>query len=166
MTANAHQWALWISQSPLSVWLQHKVWVVPTSQSIHIVSVSVVFASALLISLRILGLRISGRTVGQLVQQLSPWMYTALAVLLATGALQTLIEPRRQFGALVFWIKMALIVIVVPLTTFFVRAVTRDAHRWDSRAESPPMAKLFAVVSLALWVGIIYCGRFIGYTGT
>ncbi len=165
MTVNTHQWALWISHTPLSVWLQHKVWVVPTSQSIHIVSVSVVFASAVLISFRILGLSVAGRTVGQLVRTLTPWMYTALVVLLITGALQTIIEPRRQFGAWVFWVKMALIVVVVLFTTVFARGVKRDAHRWDGRAASPPMAKLFAIVSLAMWIGIIYCGRFIGYMG-
>ena len=165
MSFNTHQWALWVSHTSLSVWLQHKPWVVPTSQSIHIVSVSIVFASAVLISLRILGLSVAGRSVGQLVRTLTPWMYSALAVLLATGALQTIIEPRRQFGAWVFWVKMGLIVVVVILTTVFARGVTRDAHRWDSRVSSPPLAKLFAVVSLALWIGIIYCGRFIGYMG-
>ena len=153
MNATVHQWAQWISHTRLSVWLQHMVWVVPTSQSIHIVCVSIVFASALLISFRILGLSVSGRSVGQLVRTLAPWMYTALAVLLATGALQTLIEPRRQFGAQVFWIKMALIVVVVLLTTVFVRRVSHDPQRLDVRAKSSPLAKLFAVLSLALWVG-------------
>jgi hypothetical protein len=28
----------------------------------------------------------------------------------------------------------------------------------------PASAKLFALVSLGLWIGIIWCGRFIGYS--
>lgn len=136
---------------------------VPTSQSIHIVSVSVVFCCAVLISLRLLGVSASGRSVSQLVDTLVPWMYRALAVLLLTGLVQTIAEPVRQFVAPVFWWKMLMIICVLSLTVWFARAVRRNAKRWDTPARSPS-AKWFALISLSLWVGIIFCGRFIGYT--
>jgi hypothetical protein len=147
----------------LSGWLQDAAWVVPTSQSIHIVCVSVVFCCAVMISLRLLGLSASGRSVSQLVDTLVPWMYRALAVLLLTGLVQTIAEPVRQFVTPVFWCKMLMIMCVLVLTVCFARAVRRNAAKWDT-ASRPASAKWFALISLGLWVGIIVCGRFIGYT--
>jgi hypothetical protein len=158
-----HHWADWIAGTALSGWLQNEAWVVPASQSVHIVSVSVVFCCAVVISLRLRRIRASGRSVSQLVDTLVPWMYRALAVLLLTGLVQTVTEPVRQFVAPVFWWKMFMIICVLALTICFARAVRRNAAKWNT-APRPASAKWFALSSLALWVGIIVCGRFIGYT--
>jgi len=157
------QWADWISNTKLSVLFQTVPWVVPTSQSIHIIGVCVVFGCALMLSLRLLGLGSSGRSVSQLVATLVPWMYRALVVLLITGAVQTITEPMRQFVTPEFWWKMFMILCVVALTVWTARTVRANAARWDADGRRPASARVFALVSLALWVGIIYCGRFIGY---
>jgi hypothetical protein len=157
-----HHWANWIAGTALSGWLQNQAWVVPVSQSIHIIGVSVVFGCAVMISLRLLGVSTAGRSVSQLVDTLVPWMYRALAVLLLTGLVQTVAEPVRQFVTPVFWCKMLMILCVLALTICFARAVRRHASKWDAAA--PANAKWFALISLSLWIGIIFCGRFIGYT--
>lgn len=159
-----HRWASWVANTSLSNLLQNATWVVPTSQSIHIASVSVVFGCAVMISLRLLGLSARGRSISQLVDTLVPWMYRALAALLLTGLVQTIAEPVRQFVTPVFWWKMLMILCVLPLTMLFARAVRGNATRWDTAAARPRAAKWFALSSLALWIGIIFCGRFIGYT--
>jgi hypothetical protein len=164
MSVTVRHWADWISNTALSNWFQNQLWIIPTSQSIHIVCVSVVFGCAVMISLRLLGLGASGRSVSQLVDTLVPWMYRALAVLLFTGAVQTIAEPLRQFVTPAFWWKMFMIICVVSLTVWFAHAVRRNAVRWDSAAMRPHSGRLFALLSLGLWVGIIFCGRFIGYT--
>jgi hypothetical protein len=158
-----HRWASWLANTGLSAWLQNVTWVVPTSQSIHIASVAVVFCCAVMISLRLLGLSASGRCVSQLVDTLVPWMYRGLAVLLVTGVVQTVAEPVRQFVTPAFWCKMLMIICVLALTVCFARAVRRNAAQWDTTPR-PWSAKWFALTSLCLWVGIIFCGRFIGYT--
>lgn len=157
-------WADWISNTAISMWLQNALWVIPTSQSIHIVCVSVVFGCAVMISLRLLGLGASGRSVSQLVQTLVPWMYRGLFGLLFTGTVQTVAEPLRQFVTPAFWWKMFMILCVVALTVWFARSVRANAAKWDAAALRPASARVFALVSLGLWVGIIFCGRFIGYT--
>jgi hypothetical protein len=42
--------------------------------------------------------------------------------------------------------------------------VRANAATWDGAVTRPAIARLFAVVSLLLWVGIILCGRLIAYT--
>jgi hypothetical protein len=157
--------ATWIAGTELSQTFQdHASWLIPISQSIHIVSVCVLFTSAILISARLLTASSTGRTVSELTRTLVPWMWGALAVLLLTGAIQTITEPVRQFVTPVFWAKMFMIVAVVAMTAAFTVKVRANAKAWDALAARPPAARLFAITSIVLWVAIIVCGRFIGYT--
>jgi hypothetical protein len=156
--------AEWLSTTQVSQALQNAEWVIPTSQSIHIVCVSVLFASAIMINLRLLGVGTRWRSISQLSGAVLPWMWRALAVLLITGAVQTVAEPVRQFVAPVFWAKMIMILLVSALTLYFSHAVRANAPRWDSPRSRPGAARVFAVLSTLLWMAIIVCGRFIGYT--
>ena len=154
----------WLSTTALSKTLQDQAWVVPTSQSIHIIAVSVVFGSAVMINLRVLGVGRRGRSVSELSATLIPWMWRGLAVLLLTGVVQTIAEPVRQFVTPMFWAKMTMIVVVAAMTAWYANAVRGHASQWDGAASRPARAKVFAILSTLLWLAIIVCGRFIGYT--
>jgi hypothetical protein len=156
----------WLSTTSVSVALQNHSWMVATSQSIHILGICMVFTSACMINSRILGFGATGRTVSQLTNTLVPWMWRALTVLVATGFIQILAEPVRQFVTPAFWAKMLMIVIVVIMTALYARSVRRGAASWDQAGSRHAGAKLFAVSSTLLWFAIIFCGRFIGYTWT
>ena len=156
--------AQWLADTPLSKTMQDQLWVVPTSQSIHILAVSAVFASACMINLRLLGVGATGRSVSQLRNTLLPWMWRGLAVLLLTGLIQILAEPVRQFVTPAFWAKMTMIIVVTTMTALYARAVRRNAPLWDDALSRPSHAKSFAVLSTLLWLAIIVCGRFIAYT--
>jgi hypothetical protein len=154
----------WLSTTPVSVALQNHSWMVAASQSIHILGICVVFTSACMINTRILGFGATGRTVSQLTNTLVPWMWRALTVLLLTGVIQILAEPVRQFVTPAFWAKMIMVVIVVIVTALYARSARRGAASWDEVGCRHVGAKLFAIISSLLWVAIIFCGRFIGYT--
>jgi hypothetical protein len=57
-----------------------------------------------------------------------------------------------------------MIAIVAAMTALYARAVRRNAPAWDAAASRPRTARVFAVLSTLLWLAIIVCGRFIGYT--
>jgi hypothetical protein len=154
----------WLATTSPSRALQDQAWVIPTSQSIHILAVSIVFASALMINLRLLGIGARGRSVSQLSNTLVPWMWRGLAVLLFTGLIQTVAEPVRQFVAPVFWAKMIMILCVVTMTARYAKAMHRNASLWDAASSRPAGAAVLAALSTLLWLAIIVCGRFIGYT--
>jgi len=157
--------ANWIAGTELSHTFQdYADWIIPISQSIHIISVSVVFIAAILISTRLLTTANSNLTVSRLTRTLVPWMWGALGVLLLTGTIQTIAEPVRQFVTPVFWAKMIMIVVVMVMTAVFTAAVRANAPAWDVAASRPPAARLFAITSIVLWVAVIVCGRFIGWT--
>lgn len=154
----------WIASTPLSEFLKDQLWVVPTSQSIHILAVSILFICALLIGLRLLGVGRSERALSAAVGRQTKLMYVAFIVLLITGIIQTIAEPERQFGSPAFWIKMGLIVFGLVLTGLLARSVRRDPQSWDRAEGRPGWSRPYAVVYVVAWVAIIFCGRFIGYT--
>jgi hypothetical protein len=154
----------WLATTRLSELFQNQLWVVPTSQSIHISSVCLVFTSAIMINLRLLGIGAQGRSISQLCTTLVPGMWGGLCVLLLTGAVQTIAEPVRQFVTPAFWAKMVMILLVAIMTAAFVRKVRTNAARWDAAGTRPASARAFAVSSSLLWILIMVCGRLIGYT--
>ena len=127
----------WLAATPLSQLFQNQMWIVPTSQSIHIVCVCLVFTSALMINLRLLGVGASGRSISQLTHALLPWMWGGLAVLLLTGTVQAIAEPVRQFVTPAFWAKMIMVIIVTAMTAAFARKVRANAARWDTGGHAP-----------------------------
>jgi heme/copper-type cytochrome/quinol oxidase subunit 2 len=114
--------------------------------------------------MRLLGITHSGRTVSQLARTLVPLMWGALGVLLLTGVIQTIAEPVRQFVTPWFWAKMIMIVVVMAMTVVFTTKIRASAAAWDAPAPRPSGARQFAIASTLLWVAIIVCGRFVGYT--
>jgi hypothetical protein len=156
--------ANWIASTRLSLLFQTTEGLIAASQSIHILAISVVFGSGLMISLRLLGVGASGRTVSRLASTVLPWMWWSLLVLLLTGLLQTVAEPVRELGTTAFWLKMSMLVCVLALNVWFGRTVRIRAAAWDSAVTRPASARVFAVVSLLLWVAIVLCGRLIAYT--
>ena len=156
--------AQWIGSTAFNEWLGENAWVIPISQSLHIVCLAVVFGSAIVISLHLLGIVRPGRSTSQTVTTLVPWMYRALFVLLVTGVVQTIAEPVRQLVTPEFIWKLVLVVGVLAMTIVFERSVRRNPAAWDSPASRPAAAKAYAVTSLLMWTTIVVLGRLIGYT--
>lgn len=153
-----------IARTELSGVLGKYDWIVPTSQSLHIVCVALLFIGTLIISLRLIGLRESDHSLSVDVRRLTRLMYMAFGGLLFTGTLQIIAEPVRQFVAPIFWVKMSLVLLGLAMSRWFAMKVYREPDRWDMVGSRPTWSTAYAVISLATWLIIIICGRFIGYT--
>jgi hypothetical protein len=160
----AWPFASWLATTPVSKLFQDVLWIIPLSQCIHIVCISVLFASALAINLRLLNITLLDRGVADLSRSLLPWIWGSLVVLVVTGCVQAVAEPVREFQSPFFWAKMTLLALVIMLTAGFARSVRANAERWGSTDTRPSGARAFAVASSVLWVSIIVAGRLIAYT--
>ena len=157
--------AHWIAHTPLSVALQETKWVIPTSQSVHILAVAVVMASVLLTNLRLAGLVAPGVEPSVFGQRYLRGVWWALPILLATGAVQIAAEPTRGLTNPTFWLKMGLLAAVILATV----VLQRRAESEGAAGETPSRRRLtsgLAWVALGAWVAIVLCGRWIAYTYT
>lgn len=151
-----------IAETDASLALQNTSFVVPLSQSLHIVGIAVLITCALTINARLLGIGARSRSTSDVITTALPWMWRALLLCALTGALQTFIEPLRQFGTMLYFYKMLLVAALAILTLWLQRMFRANASEWSS-ATVPASARSFAALSTVGWVTVIFLGRFIGY---
>jgi uncharacterized membrane protein SirB2 len=150
-----------LEDSSLSLAIKGVSWLIPLLQSIHIVTIGVVFVSSLMIALRVMGRMRADEPFPAVWKRFAPWMWGGLVVMLVTGVFLVIAEPIREFTALSFWIKMTLVAISVIATAVF-------GHIFAPAANSPtatfsPGAKFAAGGIVVLWLAIIFLGRAIAY---
>ena len=154
----------WLASTGLSVWIASQVWAVPTLQSIHILAIGVILASLAMLDLRLAGLIGREQSIREMTLRFYPWVWGALAVLVTTGFLQIMAEPARELLNWVFWTKMGLIVSAV-LFTAPVRRLLEDCRYRELAPRKQRIVRTCALISLALWVLVVTCGRWIAYAG-
>jgi hypothetical protein len=146
--------------SALSTWIREAetVWAFPTILTIHTFGMMLLVGCAWVMDLRLLGV---GRTIP--IAPLRPLfriMWFAFWINFATGLLLFIADPERKATSLLFWSKMALIIVNLPLIRRLERAVYGNT---PEPAVVSGGARQLAAVSAALWAGTIFAGRLLGY---
>jgi hypothetical protein len=154
------EFADWLYQTAASGLIQNNFWVIPTVQTVHIVSIAVVMTSMAMLDLRLLGLAGRRQSLTAVAERFLPWTWVALVVLLCSGTLLIIGEPPRELESPVFWVKMGLLACALVITGTFQTVLRRRNGFWERHRG---LAGLVAVVSLTLWVGIVAAGRWIAY---
>ncbi len=155
--------AQWLQSTALSSWIQATGWVIPLLQSVHIVTIGVVFIAILITVLRIHG-RVHGEERLAIVwQRYAPWLWYGLAVMAVTGALLVIGEPMREFYSLSFWLKMLLLIVGIVSALVFSRSLLPAIDADDVTGSVPADTKAASIATVLLWLGIIFLGRAIAY---
>ena len=161
-----HDFCKWLSETPLSLMLQNVSWIIPTVQSIHILSVAIVFFSALAVDLRLLGVIGRSHPTAVYATRFLPWIWPTLVVLLVTGTTLIIAEPARSLQNIAFQSKMVMLILAIGATLTLQRPLAADGAYWESTDGRKTTARVIAVASLCLWVGIVLAGRWIAYMNT
>ncbi len=158
------EFAAGVQATALSTSLKTATWVIPTMQSIHIIMVGVVFVSILAIALRVLGRFRADEPLAKVWGRFAPFLWVGVVLMAITGTLLTIAEPVREFMTLSFRLKLVLLVVCLTSAALFGRSVRRAArHAAALSSPAPAGTRVAAVVTLALWLFIIFLGRAIAY---
>jgi hypothetical protein len=155
--------AQWLEQTPVSVTIKSVEWVIPLVQSIHILTIGVVFVSLLMIALRVLGWMRADQAFGVVMERFSPWIGKGLVILAATGITLVIGEPIRELMSLSFWLKMGLLLIGVTSAVAFRRSLKPAVVDGGAEPTFSVTVKSAAMVTVLLWLAIIFLGRAIAY---
>jgi hypothetical protein len=159
-----HNFATWLYATAPSVFIRsHESWMIPTIQSIHIVGIATAVGSAFMIAMRVIGGLGVDQSLLDTVRRYGPWLTGALWVLLGTGSLLVLAEPPREFDAISFWLKMALVALMAVIAFVFQRSVRGRDQQWETAVLSRASVKWAALATFLIWAAIIFLGRFIAY---
>lgn len=163
MQSSLSTFAQWLSETAPSQFIQITAGVIPGVQCIHILAIAAVMSSAVMLLLRVLGLVMRDQPTAEVAQRFLPWIWYSLIVLLVSGAILIVGEPGRSLTNPAFQLKMVLLLAAMACTLTLQRPLRTNAMFWESTAGARVGGKLLAVVSLGLWSGIIFAGRWIAY---
>jgi len=156
----------WLSATALSTTIQTVTWVIPATQTLHILCVALLMAAVFIVDLRILGVLGNTQTLAELSHRYLSWIWYLLPVLLASGAILIIGEPGRSLLNPVFLLKMLLLVSAALLTFSIQRPLRHSAEFWALSARRRAVLQGVAILSLILWTCIVFAGRWIAYVGS
>jgi hypothetical protein len=154
----------WLAATPVSHTIQTTGWIIPTLQTIHILGVAVIFSSAILVDLRIWRLLQRDVPLPDVARRFLPAIWPVLLILLITGSLLVIGEPRRSLLNVTFYLKMTLLVLAVTLTAALQWSLSSAPKFWEKDRGRRMAGQLVATVSILVWCSILFAGRWIAYT--
>jgi hypothetical protein len=158
------EFSKWLAATPLSHVIQTTKWVIPALQTVHILSVAVVFSSAILVDLRLWRLLNRDVPLPEVARRFLPTIWPVLLVLLITGSLLIIGEPKRSLLNSAFYLKMALLAVAIVLTAWLQWSLSSSPNFWDKNRGRRMAGQLTATLSILVWCGILFAGRWIAYT--
>jgi hypothetical protein len=136
----------------------------PLIESVHVLSLCLVVGSILVVDLRLLGLASIRRPVGRVLSGILPLTWSAFAIAVASGSLLFISNATKYLGNGYFVAKIALICVAGLNMGIFHGISARDLPRWEGGTALPLRARLAGGFSILLWVSVVACGRWIGFT--
>lgn len=155
---------LWLADTPLGIAIAEDPVLFPWLETFHVLAVVTVFGVMLMVDLRLLGRASRDYPVSALLRSLLPVTWIAFAAALATGALMFCSNPVGYAGNSYFQAKLALILLAGANMSVFHLVTAKGIARWDLSPHLPAAPRLAGLLSMLLWIGVIVCGRWIGFS--
>jgi len=137
--------------------LNNTEWAFPLAECFHIGGFAIGVGSIVLVDFRLLNLGFRRVTAAQMLRYTEPWTLIALVFVLFSGAALYISQTFVYIPNPVFQAKMVTLIVAIIFNFTIHRKIASSPN------PSPGLSKLVAMVSLLLWVGIVYCGIFIAF---
>jgi hypothetical protein len=136
----------------------------PLIESVHVVAICLVVGSILAVDLRLLGLASVHRSVSRVTAGILPLTWVAFAVAVGSGGLLFISNATKYLENGYFVAKLCLIGVAGLNMAIFHLVGARDMPRWEHQTQPPFGARLAGGLSVLLWISVVACGRWIGFT--
>ncbi len=151
----------WIEATSLATWVRESgsLWAYPLVITLHTVGLSILVGGSVAIDLRILG--VAEALPMAPLRRLFPLLWTGFAINAASGALLFMAAATTKAVQVIFWVKLACIVLGVINVRLQQTRTFGDAGVLVG--DITPLARRLAVMSLVVWAGAIVAGRLMAY---
>jgi hypothetical protein len=154
----------WLKDRDFATAIRENGTLFPWIESVHVLAVTIVVGTVALIELRLLGVTSLNRPVSRVLKDVLPLTWGGFALALVSGFLLFSSNATTYAYNTFFLIKAGLLLLAGVNAFAFHTFTARSLPRWDTATSTPIQAKLSGVLSLAMWVGIVACGRWVGFT--
>jgi hypothetical protein len=152
-----------IQNTALFTAMRESALVYPIILSTHLACIAVFGGMIMTTDLRLLGLVMKTTSVTDVVSQLRIWKRIGFVIMISCGIMLGGAKFGQYYDNPYFQMKMSLLFLVGVHALVFRRSVYGNTEAIDRAPAIPGVAKLAACLSLALWLGIMSCGRWIAY---
>ena len=135
----------------------------PILESVHVIGIALVFGSITVVDLRLLGVAAHRRSALKLIQELLPYTWVAFVACLITGSLMFAANATTYLQNPMFLWKMCVLMLAGLNMAVFHLGPFRRIREWDTTLPPPGRARLAGFSSMALWIGVIFLGRWIAF---
>lgn len=157
------RFAQWIQLTDFFTYIRGSAYTYPVILSLHMTAIALFGGMILMTDLRILGWAMTRYPASHVMDRLRvPKRYGFLLVA-TCGILMLGSKAEEYYYNAFFRAKLVLLALVVVHALIFRNSVYNRASEFDRAGQIPGRAKLAAVLSLLLWIGIACMGRGIGY---
>lgn len=151
----------WFSTGMVHDWVIGQAWVFPSMETAHFIGLSLLFGALLIVDGRVLGLCKFVNMAESM--KFIPVAIIGFAINLISGYVFLSSDPDSYLYNLGFQWKMILIAIAGVNALWFWLGEHEELKKLADGADAPFRAKVIALASLVLWVGVIILGRMIPY---
>jgi len=138
-----------------------KTWVWPACESLHFIGLSILFIAVLFVNMRVLGL---GKSLPfSSVYQLLPLGLIGFGINLVTGMMFFLASPQQYIHNVEFHRKIVFVILCGINVLYFM--LFDKAWRVKAGESAPISSKVASVISIYLWVGVLYYGEMLPFLG-
>lgn len=155
-----------LADSPFATAIREGELWFPWLETAHVGAVCVVFGAIVVVDLSLIGLRSYRASTARVMRDLLPWTWGAFAVAVLTGGVMFAAQAPTYAANSVFRLKLAALLAAGINMAVFHLGPCRTIDRWDGVRPVPRAVTLAGALSLALWVMVLCCGRWIGFTLT
>jgi hypothetical protein len=153
----------WLQNTPVADIIGQSAYLFPLIESLHVLSITVMMGTIALVDLRLVGLINRERPVSQVLREVLPFTIGAFISSAVTGTLLFASHAVQYMSNGPFIAKMVLMVVAGVNILIFHGVTQRTMQQWD--LGKPPLRAVIAGgTSLILWIAIVACGRWIGFT--
>jgi hypothetical protein len=138
-------------------------WLFPIIETLHVMAFTIVFGSIAMVDLRLLGISSRDSVVSRLSNEVLPFTWTAWCLAAVFGTLMFMAKAHTYAGNLEFRLKFLCMGLAALNMLVFHFGAYRHVASWDS-GEPPISAKAAGALSLTLWIGVVFFGRWVGFT--
>lgn len=154
----------YLQETPFATAIREGDTLFPWIECVHVLAITFVVGSIAAVDLRLLGIASRDRRLSRLTAEIVPLTWGAFAIAAVSGFLLFSSKAVQYAANLSFELKMLLLLLAGLNMVTFHLITYRGVSAWDAGPCIPFRARLAGALSLILWIGIVVCGRTIGFT--
>jgi hypothetical protein len=158
-------WLKSLEDSGLATTIRNSSYLFPSLEAVHVIALSVVLGTITVVDLRLVGLASKARSAERVSMEVLKWTWGGFALAVLTGFVMFMTNARVYAHNTAFLIKLALLALAGLNMLIFHLTAARTMDRWDREA-APAIGRTSAILSLVLWIAVVFAGRVIGFTTT